>query len=236
MRSLVIAAVAALGFSVPAVAAGPVDLQPYVNANVSTYTEGGNYPSASTTIGGVTFSLATFDGGTGIVQLDGTNAVNIAVNQTGVNTAYVILNSAFGIAGQTIGSLVFNGGGNSVSFDLTEGVNVRDHFFGFFNNSATDIFATAAYTNGGIVADGPNFAHFDVYRFDISALGGALDSIDFGSRTDFFANGQPFLAGVTTAFTVGGVPEVSTWAMLIFGMGAAGAALRRRSVRHARTA
>jgi len=197
--------------------AGQVDLSAYVNTDIHGYTSGEDYPTGLVTIGGINFNLATIgDTGAGVIQLGDGSSVSIADNETGVTSAYVIVNSAFGGFGSNIGSLTFHGAGaDQVSFDLIEGVNVRDHFDGFFNNTASDVFATQDYDGGN---------RYDVYRYDISSLGGTLTSIEFSSTNVFFAEGQPFLAAVTTT---GGVPEPATWALMLVGFGSLGAALRR---------
>lgn len=208
--------------------AAMVDLSSYVNANVRTYSSGQDYPVGDTTIGGITFNIAAYQGGAGIVQLNSLRLVNIAVNQSAVDTVYLIINSAYGEKNRQSGSLTFNGlSTTGVTRTLTQGLNIRDHFQGSGNNVAVDAYATATYDGGN---------RFDVYRYDVSALGGNLSSILFSRIGTENANGLPFLAGVTTAFegrVTAAVPEPTTWAMLIFGFGATGCAMRRRKVRFA---
>lgn len=206
---------------VSAANAGQIDLSPYVNADVHTYSSGGDYPVGQVTIGGIGFNLAPIgNGGAGIIQLGGGSSVSIAANETSVDTAYVIVNSAFGAFGSNIGSLTFFGAGlNQVTFSLIEGTNVRDHFQSGFVNSATDIFATAEYDGGN---------RYDVYRYDISSLGGTLNSIGFASTDGASGNGLPFLAAVTTTASNAGVPEPATWALMLAGFGGLGVALRRQ--------
>lgn len=216
------AAVASLCLA-SAASAGTVDLSAYVNSDAKTYTSGSDYPNGLVTIGGIDFLISSIgNGGTGVIQLGSDESVSIADNETGVDTAYVIVNSGYGVAGKNIGSLTFLGAGSDqISVDLIEGVNIRDHWTAY-NNVATDIFATATYPGGN---------RFDVYRYDISALGGTLTGIEFASTSlANFPNGQPFLAAVTTTFegAVGGVPEPASWALMISGFGLAGAALRAR--------
>ena len=215
-NALALGALATLSLS-SAASAGQIDLSPYVNTDIHGYTSGADYPVGQVTIGGIGFNLAPIGrDGAGIIQLGNGSSVSIADNESGVNIAYVIVNSGFGSAGSNIGNLTFFGAGAAqVSFDLIEGVNVRDHFNGVFNNVATGVFATQDYDGGN---------RYDVYRYDISALGGTLTSIGFSSTNVDFVQGQPFLAAVTTA---GGVPEPASWAMMLLGFGGLGAVMRR---------
>lgn len=220
VKNVGLAAVAAGVMSMPA-AAATVDLQSYVNANVSSYVSGEDYPSGSATIGGIDFDLATFGGGTGVIQLTDNNSVTISADQSGADTAYIVLNSAWGESGANNGSLTFNGtNGSQIVIQLIQGLNIRDHYT-IYNNAASQVFATATYDGGN---------RFDVYRYDIGALGGNLSSIVFAASNAAFPQGAPFLAAVTTSFEggAGAVPEPATWAMMIMGFGVVGAAVRRR--------
>ena len=212
----------------PAAAADFVNIQPNVNSNISTYNGGPGYPTTpTTTIGGITFQLASFGGGLGVIQLDQLRSTTINAAFRAVDTAYVIINSAFGQFGRTSGSITFNGGTGSQQTSLVQGVNIRDHFNGSGNNVTTSAFATANYGTG---------ARFDVYRFDISQLGGTLNSINFACNGACSRdNGLPLLAGVTlTQEAVAAVPEPSTWAMMLIGFGAVGFSMRRRKASNGR--
>lgn len=220
---LAIATAGLLG-AVPAWAA-QVDLSSYVNSNVQTYTQGGNYPTGSTTINGINFALASDNGvGTGVFQSNNSGIDITGLNIGGASVAYTIINSAFGAFGANVGTITFNGsGGASVSFNLVEGLNVRDHYFGNFNNVATNLYGTAAYSNGSEVADGPGEVHFDVQKFNLSGLNGQnITSISFNGNNA--GGGEPFLAAITT----GGVPEPATWAMMILGFALVGGVMRQR--------
>ena len=235
------ALVASFGLSlygIPAYAT-EVDLSTFVNANLDTYTNGNLYPAngGQLTVGGVAFNLAPFTGGgTGIVQLGGDNnpgdiaappylpSVIIPVNQAGVTTVYTLINSVFG--SQTnpltvIGTLTFQGSTGSYTYNLTEGDNVRDHYEGTFVNSAPGLAASYYFGDGSV-------------RLDEQAIAlptglGILESITFAANDQYYGNGEPFLAGITTS-TVSAVPEPSTWAMMILGFAGVGfMALRRKA-------
>jgi hypothetical protein len=213
--------------SATASGAAMIDLSSYVNSNVSTYAGGSGYPApGQTTIGGITFSLAGYQGGTGVDNPTGNTSKTIAIGETGIDFVYLIVNSAFGSSGATVGAITFTGNGTSSIIDLVEGINVRDHYCcGGYNQTASSIFATADYTGG---------AHFDVYRYALAPeLAQSLDSITFAGINSGNPQGEPFLAAITTAAAV--VPEPATWAMLVGGFGLVGGALRvgRRTARYA---
>jgi PEP-CTERM motif len=221
MRNLsvtgILASLAICGLSSQANASS-VDLSSYLNANLNTYTQGFNYPTpGSITIGGVSFTLGNFQGGPGAIQAPASgktfDITGLNFNDAGV--AYTIINSAFGASGSNIGSIEFIGlGGANVTYQLVEGNNVRDHYYGSFNNFAANLFATAAYQNGNVVPDGPGLVHFDVQQFSLAGLNGQnLSEIIFTGNGS--SGGLPFLAAVTTE--VAAVPEPSTWAMMILG-------------------
>lgn len=206
-----------------------IDLSKYVNSNAGGYTSGANYPTGSTTIGGVSFALASIDGaGPAVIQTPTTAPVTIGgLDVLDADVAYTIINSAIGQRGQDVGTITFTGAlGATVSFDLIEGQNIRDHYYGMYNNVATDLYATTGYQNGTEVPDGPGLAHFDVQRFDLSGLMGQdLASITFNGTNP--GGGEPFLAAVTTANLPAGVPEPASWALMLGGFGLVGAGMRQ---------
>jgi hypothetical protein len=148
-RTLFAGALAAvsIAFSGP-VSAAAIDLSAEVNANLNTYFDGFVYPpnGGPITIGGINFNLnALPGGGTGVIQTDAssTTPFNIPIGQFGVTTVYTISNSAFGTAGFTAGQLTFHGsGGDTFTYILLEGDNIRDHATTGFNIIAPNIFAT----------------------------------------------------------------------------------------------
>jgi hypothetical protein len=230
-QNLSLAVVALCLLSSPRASASTVDLSGYLNANASGYTSGSNYPAPGTiSIGGIPFTLSGFGGGTGVVQTpSGLSTFDITgLNIANAGVAYTIINSAFGASGATVGSIEFIGSGSAtVTYDLVEGQNVRDHYFGGFNNVATNLYATAAYQNGSVVSDGPGLVHFDVQQFSLAGLlGQNLSEIVF-KGTGGSPEGEPFLAAVTTQ--VSAVPEPSTWAMIIIGFIGTGYVAYRRT-------
>ena len=139
----------------------------------------------------------------------------------------MLVNSAFGVLGETVGSLVFkDSAGDTDTISLVEGVNIRDHWTAY-NDVATDIYGTATYGDG---------VRFDAYEYILPASfeGNTLTSITLSGAPDTNnPNGEPFLAGVTLATSA--VPEPSTWAMMIAGFAGLGwlGLSRRRAIRSA---
>ncbi|MBR0720704.1 PEP-CTERM sorting domain-containing protein [Bradyrhizobium manausense] len=214
-----------------------IDLSSQVNADLVTYSGGTNYPAGGTslTIGAATFSLASYPGGNhlGAVQTLGqdnlpTSFVFGGLNITGVQTIYSLVNSAFGANGATTGQFIFTGSGGTFTFNLTEGVNIRDHFNDGFINTATNLYGSAYY-------GASNQDRLDAQQFNVSGIG-TLTKVEFDYvGNGVWGNGEPFLAALTTD-TVGAVPEPSTWAMLLLGFCSLGFLAHRGRRRMALTA
>ena len=139
-----------------------------------------------------------------------------------------MINSTFGQYGDVAGSVTFTGTGGTYYFNLTEGLNIRDHYNGLYNNVATNLFGTASYGGGS--------DRLDAQAFNVAGIG-TLNSIEFDAAvpiTDSNSqlNGEPFLAAVT-ADTVAAVPEPSTWAMLLLGFAGIGFLAYRREAKPA---
>jgi hypothetical protein len=220
-------AVAAATVSGP-VSATTIDLSGEVNANLNTYFNGSVYPAngGPINIGGISFNLDSLPGnGTGIIQTDAasTTPFDIAVGQFGVTKVYTISNSAFGEAGFTAGQLTFNGSaGDTFTYTLTEGDNIRDHATTGFNIIAPNIFATHDFGSGD---------RLDVQQIVLPAgfASETLTSVDFSYVGNTVpGDGEAFLAAITTS-TASGVPEASTWAMMLIGFAGVGSAAWRRA-------
>jgi PEP-CTERM motif len=206
-----------------------VSVQPIVNADLNTYTAGFNYPPGGTalTVGGIPFTLATFPDGSGdlgVFQTSGPGSLvgTLSTSIYGASTVYTLMNSAFGTFGDLNGMIEFFGtGGAYAEFDIIQGTNIRDHYFGFFNN------IIAPGTPNVTYGDGLQFS--DTVRLDRQTF--VLPSI-FHTETltsivltsfDHGGDGEPFLAAVTVA----PVPEPSTF-MVAAGATVFGLCVRRR--------
>ncbi|HEY6520765.1 MAG TPA: PEP-CTERM sorting domain-containing protein [Roseiarcus sp.] len=198
-----------------------IDLSSLTNENIQTYTNGTNYPLAGSTvnINAASFTLSSMGGPdtTGVIQANSpTDSFVIPINEAGYSIVYVLMNSAFGELGSTVGSLVFqDSAGDSDTISLEEGVNVRDHYIDF-NNVATEVYGTAQY---------PGDVKLDAYEYLLPAsfAGNTLTSITLSGAPDTGSpNGEPFLAAVTLATGASPVPEPSTWAMMIAGFAGLG--------------
>jgi hypothetical protein len=230
---LALVATIALGAVSASQAAGTsLSIQSAVDSNLYTYSGGMSYPAAGSTvtIGGVDFSLASFYPASfmapdvGVVQSgDGaSDSITIATPQVTIGAStvfYSLINSAFGVAPNTIGNLTLNfQGGGSFVYDLTEGDNVRDHFNGVYNNDAPNVYGTATYDND----------RFDAQQIalPVADVGKVLTSITLNNTQPQFGN--PFLAAFTVVdpASISAAPEPSTWAMMLVGFSALGGALR----------
>src|SRR5262249_23949663 len=102
-----------------------------VNSDLRGAGNGQDYPIATTTltVGGVDFALVPKGTSTnclGILQTSG--VFYIPVNIAGGTTLYTLINSLWGTAGDTVGTVEVKGtGGADGTFNLVEGTNIRDY-------------------------------------------------------------------------------------------------------------
>ena len=174
-----------------------------VNANLRTYANGSDYPIAPTTltVGGVDFALVP-DGTTasslGVLQTTGSGtSFDIPVNIAGATTLYTLINSTYGVAGDTVGTVEVKGtGGLDATFNLVEGTNIRDHNNGGYENTIAAGTPSATFGNGQVRLDMQTFtlpAAFATARITdiiLTSQGGT-------------PQGNPFLAAATVATQTG---------------------------------
>ncbi|WP_213980531.1 PEPxxWA-CTERM sorting domain-containing protein [Sphingomonas sp. dw_22] len=87
----------------------------------------------------------------------------------------------------------------------------------------TSLGNTATFTAAGLGFDTSGNQNFSQYvQFETLGTNEYISTVSFASSQDAFEAAN---------FRVAGVPEASTWAMMIVGVGAAGGMLRRRRVR-----
>ncbi len=225
MRGIVAACV--LVAAGPALATGtPIDISSgfTLDLNGSDYTSGSSYPVAgqTITIGGVDFLTGDFEdtGDSGVVQTtyrSNPTSINIDIADIAhVTTLYTLINSAFS-GGSTVGYLDLNfSDGETYSYALTEGYNIRDH------NSAGQPNLPGIY--GTELFPGDPSVRLDAQEIDVPLQYQGLTLTSLTLRnTNVAAN--PFMVAATV---VTGVPEAATWAMMLGGFSLIGATLRTR--------
>ena len=186
----------------------PVPL-PRLTADITTWGDGSRYLPlfpGSQSFAGVPFELQrdafgnnVFYGGTLSAPVN--DVLEIPVSEYGAYQVYSLVSIAYGQAGETVGSLVFEGsGGLTHTVPLVVGVNVRDHYFNVgnpFANSTSD----PSVTENVFGSHTPGTAHLDLLTTTLPAAfrGATLQKVTFSSTPpggDYFL-GKPFLAGLT---------------------------------------
>jgi hypothetical protein len=207
--------------------AASVDLSSLVNSDLTTYSGGGNYPpnGGPLTVGGVPFQLATIGSNNDTAVIQGSivggviQTYVIPVNIADVTNVFTLINSAFGRLGTDIGALVFKGAlGETFTYTLTEGFNVRDHFNDGFVNTATNLAGTANFAGGQDRLDMQSIILPVAFGSD------TLTEIDFQSFGQD-GNGSPFVAAITTSTET---PLPAALPLFATGLGVMGWLSRRR--------
>ena len=214
-----------------------VDLSSYANNNLQTgYNGGNNYPVGGTmlTVGPSPFVISSDQGqaNTGGVIQTGVGSstplrYDVAVSEFGVSTAYTLMNTIYGVLGATVGAVEFIGSkGDTATFNLVEGTNIRDHFNDGYNNTIAAGTNSVYFGSGGIAA--PDRLDEQIYNLPTAFLTETLtDVVLIGEGNN--PNGQPFLAALTLSNT--SVPEPSGIILAAMGLGLAAMAARRRLAR-----
>ena len=95
---------------------------------------------------GVPFSLAEDSSGNKAWSGRGNASLNIPAQAFDATAAYTIINSEFGTLGANNGSVEFFGSGGAYhKVDLIQGTNIRDHFYGGYNNIINHFDALPAF-------------------------------------------------------------------------------------------
>jgi cytoskeletal protein CcmA (bactofilin family) len=216
------------GLSTPSVCSAPVTGTFFpvpiptgvLNQNLTTWWTGDIYTpymSGSQTFGGVPFTMQTSAAGMDVIWGTSigvfsvpsgttyTNTATLNTNLYGASTVYTLINSAWGTAGDTTGSVTFNASnGDSYTVNLVEGVNVRDHYVGGSINTVSASYVTTNVI--GVAGSGP---HLDMQAFALPASFATeiLSSIVF-QTTGSNGTGIPFLAGATVKAISYGIDHV----------------------------
>jgi PEP-CTERM motif len=211
LKLISIAALATAAFATPASAVVvTLDFEGLANgAAIGNYYNGGGGGSL-----GVTFSPNTL----AVIDSDAGGTGNFA-NEPSASTVMFFLTGTSAIlnyaAGFTTGFSFWYSANSAASVRVYDGLNGTGTLLGtinlvsqFNNNCAGD--PTGAYCNWSNVG---------------VTFGGTAKSIDFAGTANFVAyDNITFGSNVAT----GGVPEASTWAMMLVGFGTIGSALRAR--------
>lgn len=199
---------------------------PTLNTNIGTWTDGGVYETVfpgSHTWNGVPFELSEDASGNKVYWSATSATLDIPVGIFGVTDAYTIINSAYGAYGYTVGSVEFFGSDTAYQkVDLTEGVNVRDHYNDGYNNVIDGTHAMLAWDPDGVGSR----LDMQIYHLSPDFADETLTTIRFTTNGSG-ANGQPFIGAATVAT----IPEPENYAMLLAGLGLIAWSLRRHTSR-----
>ncbi|HLO98375.1 MAG TPA: PEP-CTERM sorting domain-containing protein [Fimbriimonas sp.] len=199
-----------------------VNFDSLVNADLTNLTGGWGYPQngGNVTISGIDHRIALTSGGKSGGMFFNDQTKTIAVGEFGIHEVYTIINSGQGAFGQLNGIIEIHGSGGLLqTVSLIQGDNIRDHYNGNYNNTATNINGSLGYASG---------VRFDQQKIvlDPAFHTATLTEIRFIGQNNFGNNGSPMLQSLT----LNTVPEPAS--MLILAAGA-GALLRRRSKKSA---
>lgn len=213
MKSMLMAfaAATALAAASPAAATivinvGPGALQPEENVLFN------NSPAPGATIEGVTNQTGTF------LTVSGGETLVAAGGQARLDTSDGKISSPFtyfGLGGQLAG---FNLTNAALAFTTAE--------FRLFGGTATQATLTFVDTTGQVftrIADIPKSGFFSAQAID----GQLIDYFSIAANGTLGDVRQIRIGGVQ-AVPTGVIPEPATWAMMIMGLGGAGAMMRRR--------
>jgi PEP-CTERM motif len=160
-----------------------------------------------------------------VIDTPATNYGGQFLTQYGLNGSF-----EFSYAGTT--PLTYNGKTYGAGADLLSGSFTSANISGQINASAGNVDdATSSGDVLGLTSDLLSFGSGDrSYSFSLTSIDPTLSAGSGLSLSSFEAVGTGnFEAALSLGGGAGGVPEPSTWAMIIVGLGALGATLRRRS-------
>ncbi len=207
----------ALVAAVPLAQAGFITLAlPTLNMDIRNLTDGASYTPLfpSTQIwNGTPFDLALDANGNNAHFLLN-SALDIPVGIFGVTQAYSLINSVVGSFGVSNGFVEFFGASSYYRVDLVQGVNIRDHFDGIFNNVIDNVNAVAAFNLG------PGRARLDeqIYNLPLAFGSDTLNTIRVTGLD--LGGGIPFITAATVFVPdPGAVPEPQSYALVLGALG-----------------
>ena len=177
----------------------PVTISGSINTDLRTYTGGWGYPigGQDAYFGGVPFALSLQDRAPntlGGIQLPASGELTVhsfSVNLTGATHLYTLINSTWGVVGATNGKVeVFGTNGAYASLTLIQGVNIRDHYQGTYQNSISDPTVLPTLFSSGVRLDR------QVIELPASFDGQTVTEVRFQGIGDN-PNGSAFLVGAT---------------------------------------
>lgn len=175
------------------------DLTPWASLDIRTLTNGNAYPTGNRTLtaGGVPMYVAASpqNPNTLIVVYVGADnqlrTFDIPINLRGARRVYTLINNLWGQCGLTLGKVeVFGSNGSYAVMNLVEGVNVRDHYNGYFCNSLTDPTVLTLEFGAGVRLDR------QVIELPSSFLNDTVEFVRFSGRGQY-PQGAVFLAALT---------------------------------------
>lgn len=121
------------------------------------------------------------------------------------------MNSGYGTAGTTVASIIVTGGnGETATLSLIEGVNIRDHYDGGYEDNLSDSTVIPTYfQNGEPAASGADRLDCQTLVLPETFAGDTIASISFQGFSHGDSGGTAFLAGLTlltTNFTTPNAP------------------------------
>ena len=198
------------------------------NQDLQNFTDGYDYPFGGTQldVGSVPFSLSLIGNlpdTTGVIMTPANDQSYTFTVPSGTYASglYTLMDTTWGmLPGVDEGSITVTGShGETATLDLTEGINIQDHYNGFSANTVSDCNTTSVnFLNHVSNPNGPVGLDRQELVLPSSFNGDTLASITFDGVDNGEPNGDPFLAGVTLAV----VPEPSPYllfalAALVFG-------------------
>jgi hypothetical protein len=208
-----------------------LNLNSYCNQDLQTFSGGANYPLGGTqlNIAGVPFVLGLLNniaGTTGAIQTPAGNPSYTFTIPAGTYATdiYTLMNTSWGEYGENEGSITVTGShGETATLNLTDGVNIRDHYHGFFQNTLTDsTVVETEFENGVANPNGLDRLDRQELILPSSFNGDTIASITFSGIDNGEPDGDPFLA----ALTIQEVPEPGPIGLL--GLGAVIFGVRRQ--------